>query len=79
MPEISQNSDDTEFVEDLGDAEEPGRFVEPKEGVSTRSRIRNSEAASAQECLYVNFMSTIEPKKLVEALAEEGWLIAMQE
>nr|GEW11130.1 RNA-directed DNA polymerase, eukaryota [Tanacetum cinerariifolium] len=38
------------------------------------SEIRDSEAASAQECLYVNFLSEIEPKNLIEALEEEGWM-----
>ncbi|GJV31687.1 retrovirus-related pol polyprotein from transposon TNT 1-94 [Tanacetum coccineum] len=52
---------------------------EPQAGVTTRSRIRDSRAASAHECLYVNFLSEIEPKKLIEALEEEGWIITMQE
>ncbi|GKG49163.1 hypothetical protein Tco_0515615, partial [Tanacetum coccineum] len=47
--------------------------------VTTRSRIRDFKAASAHECLYVNFLFEIEPKKLIEALEEEGWIIAMQE
>ncbi|GJU16572.1 retrovirus-related pol polyprotein from transposon TNT 1-94 [Tanacetum coccineum] len=38
-------------------------IVEPLAGVTTRSRIRDSEAALAHECLYVNFLSEIEPKK----------------
>ncbi|GKA51842.1 putative reverse transcriptase domain-containing protein [Tanacetum coccineum] len=38
-------------------------------------RYRDSEAASAHECLYVNFLLEIEPKKLIEALEEEGWII----
>nr|GEX96732.1 hypothetical protein [Tanacetum cinerariifolium] len=42
-------------------------------------QIRDSEAASADECLYVNFLSKIEPKKLMEALKEEGWVLAMTE
>ncbi|GKG35458.1 hypothetical protein Tco_0440612, partial [Tanacetum coccineum] len=29
--------------------------------------------------LYVNFLSEMEPKKLIEALEAEGWIIAMQE
>nr|GEV05574.1 retrovirus-related Pol polyprotein from transposon TNT 1-94 [Tanacetum cinerariifolium] len=37
--------------------------------------IRDSEAASAQECLYVNFLLEIEPKKLIEDLEEEGWMV----
>ncbi|GJZ01054.1 retrovirus-related pol polyprotein from transposon TNT 1-94 [Tanacetum coccineum] len=48
---------------------------EPQAEVTTRSRIRDSKAASAHECLYVNFLSKIEPKKLIEALKEEGWII----
>ncbi|GKC63240.1 hypothetical protein Tco_1095838 [Tanacetum coccineum] len=52
---------------------------EPQASVTTRSRVRDSKLASAHECLYVNFLSEVEPKKLVEALGEEGWIIAMQE
>nr|GEW17016.1 retrovirus-related Pol polyprotein from transposon TNT 1-94 [Tanacetum cinerariifolium] len=52
---------------------------EPLDGVTTRSKIRDSKAASAHECLYVNFFSQIETKRLIEALEEEGWIIAMQE
>ncbi|GJW97688.1 retrovirus-related pol polyprotein from transposon TNT 1-94 [Tanacetum coccineum] len=48
-------------------------------GVTTRSKIRDSKAVLAHECLYVNFLSKIEPKKLIKALEEEGWIIAMQE
>ncbi|GKF93045.1 retrovirus-related pol polyprotein from transposon TNT 1-94, partial [Tanacetum coccineum] len=48
-------------------------------GITTKSRIRDSDDASASECLYVNFLSEMEPKKLIEALEEEGWIIAMQE
>ncbi|GJV36049.1 retrovirus-related pol polyprotein from transposon TNT 1-94 [Tanacetum coccineum] len=49
----------------------------PLVSVTTRSRIKDSEAASAHECLYVNFLSELEPKKLIEALEEEGWIIAI--
>ncbi|GJZ58246.1 hypothetical protein Tco_0613740 [Tanacetum coccineum] len=44
---------------------------EPLAGVTTRSRIRDSEAASAHECLYVNFLSEIEPKKLIKLLKKK--------
>nr|GEX66647.1 retrovirus-related Pol polyprotein from transposon TNT 1-94 [Tanacetum cinerariifolium] len=50
---------------------------EPLASITTRSRIRDSKAASADECLYVNFLSEIEPKKLTEALEKEGWVLAM--
>ncbi|GJS69563.1 hypothetical protein Tco_0702404 [Tanacetum coccineum] len=46
---------------------------EPQAGVTTRSRIRDSKATIVHECLYVNFLSDIETKKLIEAL-EEGWM-----
>ncbi|GKC96108.1 retrovirus-related pol polyprotein from transposon TNT 1-94 [Tanacetum coccineum] len=52
---------------------------EPLAGITTRSRVRDSKATSAHECLYVNFLSKIKPKKLIEALEEEGWVSAMQE
>ncbi|GKE21029.1 retrovirus-related pol polyprotein from transposon TNT 1-94, partial [Tanacetum coccineum] len=41
---------------------------EPLARITTRSRIRDSDAASASECLYVKFLSEMEPKKLIEAL-----------
>ncbi|GJW92906.1 retrovirus-related pol polyprotein from transposon TNT 1-94, partial [Tanacetum coccineum] len=52
---------------------------EPLAGITTRSKIRDSNVASASECLYVNFLFEMEPKKLIEAIEEEGWIIAMQE
>ncbi|GJZ78898.1 retrovirus-related pol polyprotein from transposon TNT 1-94 [Tanacetum coccineum] len=51
----------------------------PLAGITTKSRVRDSEATSAYECLYVNFLSKMEPKKLIKDLEEEGWIIAMQE
>nr|GEZ44599.1 hypothetical protein [Tanacetum cinerariifolium] len=51
---------------------------EPLAGITTRSRIRDSDVASASECLYGNFLSKMKPNKLVKALEEEGWIIAMQ-
>nr|GEW44574.1 hypothetical protein [Tanacetum cinerariifolium] len=37
------------------------------------------DAASAHKCIYVNFLFKMEPKKLIEALEEEGWISTMQE
>ncbi|GKC97050.1 retrovirus-related pol polyprotein from transposon TNT 1-94 [Tanacetum coccineum] len=45
---------------------------EPLISITTRSRIRDSDAASASKCLYVNFLFEMEPKNLIEALEEEG-------
>ncbi|GJR08159.1 retrovirus-related pol polyprotein from transposon TNT 1-94 [Tanacetum coccineum] len=50
---------------------------EPLAGITTKSGIKDSDAASASVCLYVNFLSEMEPKKLIEALEEEGWIIVM--
>nr|GEV55297.1 retrovirus-related Pol polyprotein from transposon TNT 1-94 [Tanacetum cinerariifolium] len=45
---------------------------EPLASITTRSKIRDSDVASASECLYVNLLSKMEPKKLIEALEEKG-------
>nr|GEW19312.1 hypothetical protein [Tanacetum cinerariifolium] len=47
---------------------------EPLAGIITKSKARDSKASSAHECLYVNFVLKIEPKKLIAALEEEGWI-----
>nr|GEU69276.1 retrovirus-related Pol polyprotein from transposon TNT 1-94 [Tanacetum cinerariifolium] len=52
---------------------------EPLAGIITRSRIKDSDVASASKYLYVNFLSEMEPRKLIKALEEEGWIISMQE
>ncbi|GKC71294.1 hypothetical protein Tco_1117177, partial [Tanacetum coccineum] len=57
----------------------PSAEGEPLDGITTRSRIEDSKAASTHECMYVNFLSKMEPKKHIEALEEEGWIITMQE
>ncbi|GJX61679.1 retrovirus-related pol polyprotein from transposon TNT 1-94, partial [Tanacetum coccineum] len=51
---------------------------EPLAGITTKSIIRYSKAAFAHECLYVNFLFEIEPKRLSEALKEEGWIIVFR-
>ncbi|GKE63675.1 hypothetical protein Tco_1514042 [Tanacetum coccineum] len=45
---------------------------EPLASITTRNKVRYSEAAYVHECLYVNFLSQIKPKRLCEALEEEG-------
>ncbi|GKD89372.1 hypothetical protein Tco_1364879, partial [Tanacetum coccineum] len=37
----------------------------PQAGLTKRSRVKESEDASAHECLYVNFLFEIEPKKFI--------------
>ena len=41
---------------------------EPTEGMLTRSMAAKLTAASANECLFVDFISEIEPKNVKEAL-----------
>ncbi|GJU45665.1 retrovirus-related pol polyprotein from transposon TNT 1-94 [Tanacetum coccineum] len=45
----------------------------------TRSMAAKLTAASASECLFADFLSEIEPKKVSEALKHPGWVDAMQE
>ncbi|GKA77832.1 hypothetical protein Tco_0784369 [Tanacetum coccineum] len=52
---------------------------DPHEGMLTRSMAAKLIAASASECLFADFLSKIEPKKVSEALKHPGWVDAMQE
>nr|GEV27484.1 retrovirus-related Pol polyprotein from transposon TNT 1-94 [Tanacetum cinerariifolium] len=51
----------------------------PGEGMLTRSIDAKLTVASATECLFADFLSKIEPKKVSEALKRPGWIDAMQE
>ncbi|GKG08110.1 hypothetical protein Tco_0333942, partial [Tanacetum coccineum] len=50
----------------------------PSEGMLTRSMAAKLTAASASECLFADFISKIEPKKVFEVLKHPGWVDAMQ-
>ncbi|GKC36564.1 retrovirus-related pol polyprotein from transposon TNT 1-94 [Tanacetum coccineum] len=52
---------------------------DPGKGMLTRSMAAKLTAASASECLFADFLSEIEPKKVSEALKHPGWIDAMQE
>ncbi|GKG16177.1 retrovirus-related pol polyprotein from transposon TNT 1-94, partial [Tanacetum coccineum] len=52
---------------------------DPGEGLLTRSMAAKLTATSANECLFVDFLSEIEHKKVSEALKHPGWINAMQE
>ncbi|GJZ98103.1 retrovirus-related pol polyprotein from transposon TNT 1-94 [Tanacetum coccineum] len=54
-------------------------IADPGEGMLTRSMAANLITASASECLFANFLSEIEPKKVSKALKHSGWVDAMQE
>ncbi|GJX71795.1 retrovirus-related pol polyprotein from transposon TNT 1-94 [Tanacetum coccineum] len=51
----------------------------PGEGMLTRSMAAKLTTASDSECLFANFLSKIEPKKVSEALKRLGWVDVMQE
>ncbi|GJV00158.1 retrovirus-related pol polyprotein from transposon TNT 1-94 [Tanacetum coccineum] len=88
QPESSDNLEPAEIQDNVTNEPisdvQPSLIISPSTegehlaGITTRSRVRDSKSALAHECLYVNFLSEMEPKKLVEALEEEGWIIAMQ-
>ncbi|GKC50013.1 retrovirus-related pol polyprotein from transposon TNT 1-94 [Tanacetum coccineum] len=45
----------------------------------TRSMAAKLTAASASECLFADFLSEIEPKRVFEALKHPGWIDVMHE
>ncbi|GKB88288.1 retrovirus-related pol polyprotein from transposon TNT 1-94 [Tanacetum coccineum] len=52
---------------------------EPTEGMLTRSMAVKLTIASTSECLFADFLSKIEPKKVYEAVKHPRWVDAMQE
>ncbi|GJV27873.1 retrovirus-related pol polyprotein from transposon TNT 1-94 [Tanacetum coccineum] len=51
----------------------------PGAGMLTRPMAKELGAASAHECLFVDFLSEEEPKKVFDALQHPGWVDAMQD
>ncbi|GJU46415.1 retrovirus-related pol polyprotein from transposon TNT 1-94 [Tanacetum coccineum] len=51
----------------------------PGAGMLTRAMSKELNAALAHECLFVDFLSKEEPKKVSKALKHPGWVDAMQE
>ncbi|GKG02558.1 hypothetical protein Tco_0310194, partial [Tanacetum coccineum] len=49
------------------------------DGMLTRAMAEELGAASAHECLFVDFLSEEEPKKVYEALQHPGWVDPMQD
>ncbi|GJT84110.1 retrovirus-related pol polyprotein from transposon TNT 1-94 [Tanacetum coccineum] len=49
------------------------------EGMLTRSMALKLTAASVSKCIFTDFLSEIEPKKVSKALKHPGWVDAMQE
>nr|XP_043633206.1 uncharacterized protein LOC122604377 [Erigeron canadensis] len=47
--------------------------------IGDSSRGVQTRRASNEQCLYVIFLSLIEPKKIGEAMEDPSWLLAMQE
>ncbi|GJS98133.1 hypothetical protein Tco_0819303 [Tanacetum coccineum] len=51
----------------------------PRARMLTRAMAKELSATSAHECLFVDFLSKKEPKKVFEALQHPVWVDAMQE
>ncbi|GKB65255.1 retrovirus-related pol polyprotein from transposon TNT 1-94 [Tanacetum coccineum] len=51
----------------------------PGAGMLTRAMSKELNVASAHECLFVDFLSEEEPKKVSEALKHPRWVDAMQD
>ncbi|GJU85910.1 retrovirus-related pol polyprotein from transposon TNT 1-94 [Tanacetum coccineum] len=51
----------------------------PGAGMLTRAMAKELSVASAHECLFVDFLSEEDPKKVSEALKHLGWVDAMQD
>nr|GEW42714.1 hypothetical protein [Tanacetum cinerariifolium] len=51
----------------------------PEAKMLTRAMAKELSVASAYECLFVDFLSEEEPKKVSEALKHLGWVDSMQE
>ncbi|GKB35071.1 hypothetical protein Tco_0880013, partial [Tanacetum coccineum] len=51
----------------------------PGAGMLTRAMAKEQSTVSAHECLFVDFLSEEEPKKVTKALKNLGWVDAMQE
>ncbi|GKF66840.1 retrovirus-related pol polyprotein from transposon TNT 1-94, partial [Tanacetum coccineum] len=66
--EIGQNSESSPETEDASGSE-----------MLTRAMAKDLGAASAHECLFVNFLLEEEPKKVSKSLKYPGWVDAMQE
>nr|GEW10414.1 retrovirus-related Pol polyprotein from transposon TNT 1-94 [Tanacetum cinerariifolium] len=49
----------------------------PVDGMLTRAMAKQLSTASAHECLFVDFLSKEEPKKVSEALQHLGWVDAI--
>nr|GEU65190.1 retrovirus-related Pol polyprotein from transposon TNT 1-94 [Tanacetum cinerariifolium] len=52
---------------------------DPGAGMLTRAMAKTLSAALAHECLFVDFLSEEEPKKVSESLKYLGWVDAMQD
>ncbi|GKF17226.1 hypothetical protein Tco_0062144 [Tanacetum coccineum] len=52
---------------------------DPRAGMLTTTMAKDFSAALAHECLFIDFLSEEETKKVSEALKHPGWVDAMQD
>nr|GEX01459.1 retrovirus-related Pol polyprotein from transposon TNT 1-94 [Tanacetum cinerariifolium] len=68
---LNELTQDTHVLEDRWSRDQHIKHVniigDPREGMLTRSKAAKLIAASANECLFADFLSEIEPKKVSEA------------
>nr|GEU32351.1 retrovirus-related Pol polyprotein from transposon TNT 1-94 [Tanacetum cinerariifolium] len=60
----------------------PDKYVhpyKPSQRNASRAMAKQLSVASVHECLFVDFLSEEEPKKVSEALKHPGWVFAMQD
>nr|GEW23583.1 hypothetical protein [Tanacetum cinerariifolium] len=77
------NTEGTQLQEDRRSRDKRIKLMniigDPREGMLTRSMAAKLTTASTSKCLFADFFSKIEPKKVSEALKHLGWVDAMQE
>ncbi|GJU53059.1 retrovirus-related pol polyprotein from transposon TNT 1-94 [Tanacetum coccineum] len=76
---LTELTKDTQVLEVVTPNEQNIPHTKDVEGMLTRSMAVKLAAASASECLFDEFLSKIEPKKVFEALRHPQWVDAMQE
>ncbi|GJR02837.1 retrovirus-related pol polyprotein from transposon TNT 1-94 [Tanacetum coccineum] len=83
---IIENLINVEVVQDSGPTSSPDKHIElvniignPGAGMLTRAMAKILSAALAHECLFIDFISKEEPKKVFEVLKHPGWVDAMQD
>ncbi|GKF76518.1 hypothetical protein Tco_0228988, partial [Tanacetum coccineum] len=82
MSEHSNYTNDEQIINNLPNTKDiqiSKHLSLPRVGMLTRAMAKELSVASPHECLFVDFISEEEPKKVSEALKHPGWVNAMQD